>query len=277
MYINRFWSSVWSVLAYLFGIGLLEYIMRSVVTLFGLLRGPEAMLLTTLVSVAVPIAGTLLYMDWSWGWTPEHIGLHRRSSSVLWLLAGLGAGGLAGFLAYLTAWLLNRLGLPAGAGDPAVSPLVLLLMLLRAPAVEIVFRGAVPSRFQADLSPREALLAAPLAPFAWYVLGGALGVAMPNPGLAFTWSIPMSVFLSLLFLRTDSVWLSVGIHTGMMGSALAFRSPGFHTGALVVWTLAALVMLALEWYWQQRTPRRVPPRRTQRVWVWNGRNPWGPH
>lgn len=284
--LNRFWSSVWSVFVYLVSVGLLTEIVQRVATLFGLLNfgGVFATLFTTLVAALTAIAGTLAYLDWRWNWKPEHIGMPRTAGAAGWVAAGVGLGALAGLLAYVAG------SLAAGSGIPAINiPNVQSLDFVELPvlilalfAAEMVFRGAVISRYQADLSQREVLLMAIVTPLAWPIVQRILGqfilpLGGPSPALGGAWAIAESVVLSLLFLRTDSVWLSAGLRSGVLVVAGLF--PAHELGHLLLWGSVAAVLLAMELIKQQRAPRRVQPGggsyRTTRGRTLRG--PWGPH
>lgn len=279
MPVNRFWSSVGSVFAYLVGVGLLQYIIGDIVSLFGLL--PDRFLLPAmaLVSTVVPVVGTIMYTDWKWGWRLDHMGMRTglAASAGLWLLGALSGAGAALLAQAVSVLLAGESLAKAVPVLTSVSPLTLATTLLPLFAAELVFRGAVVSRYQSDLAPREVLLAAPLTPFAWIVFNmifPMFGQVLPN--LTQAWEAPLVVFLTLLFLRTDSVWLSAGIRMGLLGAMLLLTPNTSAAGMVLVWGVAAVVLLALEWFKQQRMPRRVQPRGPQRGRVTRG--PWqGPH
>lgn len=280
MYVNRFWSSVISVVGYLFGIGLLLYVMLSVFTFFGLLTGGLVRTLVTLVlAVAVPIVGTRYYIDWKWNWQFEHIGVNRFPSAGVWLIMGLILGFVAALAAYLISALLSGGGIPLAV--PQLRPFSLLdvvMALMLSFIIELVFRGAVISRYQADLPHKELVLAALLTPFAWMMINQFFGLSGPRTGIDSTWTAAMSVFLTLLFLRLDSVWLTAGLRGGMMGATALLTLRVSETGGLAIWGTAALVLLIQEWMKLQGQPQRMrprrspPPKRGRTI-----RGPWGPH
>lgn len=280
MQVNRFWGSVWSVVAYLFAVALLLYIAQSVATLFGLLPAAWARPVLEVVGLVIPIIGTIGYLDWRWSWRPEHVGLARRFDSAVWILAGLGLGAVAG----LVTLLLTRL-LPGGEGVPglqvATFPVWTLVQLLfLAFITELVFRGAVISRYQADLTHREVLIASTLTPFGWQILQSFFRLGDLPVGTSTAWMAAMSVALTLLFLRTDSVWLSTGIRFGTMASLLITGAGNrqVETGGLLLWGAIAVILLAMEWNKLQGQPKRIEPRGQNR---WGRgrtvRGPWGPH
>lgn len=272
MQVNRFWGSVGSVAAYLFGVGLLQHVIAIVITLFGLVPVGPARILVELAAGIVPLVGTLTYIDWRWGWEAEHIGMPFRVSAVTWLFPGLLLGALASLVAYIGSGGL-RLGLPS---IPPLTPELLLgavVLLLGAFSTEVVFRGAVISRYRADLTRTEALGAAVLTPFIWLLLSSFVGIMAPATGLSTTPLAAMSVFLSLLFFRTDSVWLSVGLRGGALLLVMLLGDQITPNGQLLVWGTAAVVMIVWEMLRQQRMPKRVV--RSNRGKTIRG--PWGPH
>lgn len=280
MQVNRFWGSVWSVVAYLFAVALLVYVVQSVATLFGLLPAAWSRPIIEIVGVVVPIAGTITYLDWRWNWRLEHVGLALRFDSAIWSLAGLGLGAVAALLSFL----LTRL-LPGGEALPglqvAAFPVwTLIQQLFLAFIVELAFRGAVISRYQADLTPREVLIAATLTPFGWQILQSFFRLGDVPVGINTVWMAVMSVALALLFLRTDSVWLSTGLRFGMIATLMitGVGQAQIQTGGLLLWGTVAAILLVLEWNKLQSLPRRIEPRGQHR---WGRgrtvRGPWGPH
>lgn len=283
MPVNRFWRSVGSVAAFLFAIGLLQIILFRVLTLFGIVSvgfGIGLTLVRTVVSL-VPVVGTFLYLDWRWGWGPEHIGLPRQQSAALMGLLGLLIGMAAAVLAHLASalfagrWVTLAGFLPRPFSILDVGDLVLLFV--EAFAVELVFRGVVISRYQADLDDQEAVLAGTLTPFAWVILSTALLGGFPTAGIYNIWQAAMSVALSLLFFRFNSVWLTSGLRVGMLLIPEVLQMEITRMGGLLVWGTAAAVLIAMEWNRLKHLPRPMGPRRNpfrqERSW----RGPWGPH
>jgi hypothetical protein len=274
MVLNRFWSSVGSVAAFLFGVGLLQYVVVTLVTVFGVITGSAAQLLAAVGAAVVPIVGTLQYMDWRWNWKPGRIGVSPKASSVLWL----GLGAIAGAAVALASGAITALAGDAPLALPTfklVNPVALVLPAVMLFAAEMVFRAAVISRYQADLTPREVLLAAPLTPVAWVMLNALFPLGGPPTGMLFgVADLPMLVALSLLYLRTDSVWLSAGLRIGVFLVYAATVTAGPGIGHTALWTVAAVVLFALEWFKQERAPRRMAPKPNRGRTV---RGPWGPH
>jgi len=135
-------------------------------------------------------------------------------------------------------------------------------------------------------------VAAVLTPMAWLILQRLLGYPYPWTGLGSAagfsaaystgsglWPYAMSAVLTLLFLRTDSVWFTAGIRFGAAAALLVVQQGGgADTGVLVVWGTAAVVLAALAWFDQQQGPRRGAPGRGARVIRSRTvRGPWGPH
>jgi len=283
MPVNRFWRSVGSVAAFLFAVGLLQIILLRLLTLFGFVPGGIGVGLTFRMTVVhlVPVIGTFLYLDWRWGWGPEHIGLPRHKSAFLPGLLGLLIGMAAAVVAHLVGAFfaggqVNPADfLPRPFAVSSVGSLVLLLA--EAFAVELVFRGVVISRYQADLDDQEAVLAGTLTPFAWAIIAGALLGGFPSVGISSLWEAAMSVALSLLYLRFNSVWLTFGLRFGMMLLPEVLRMGITERGGFLVWGIAAAVLVAMEWNRLKHLPRPMGPRRNpfrpERTW----RGPWGPH
>ncbi len=280
MYMNRFWSSVWGVALFLMAVGLLQYVVYRIAVLFGLLAA-VAPLMWKVVAAVVPLVGALTYIDWRWAWKPEHVGLVRTRSAALWLVPGLFFGALAALLAYaLSAFLSGSLLTVPGISSLSVGALLGVAgTMVIAFNTELIFRGVVISRYQADLSHRELLLAATLTPFGWMLVQALFGFGAPPTGIDSLYMAAMSVFLSLLFLRTDSVWLSAGLHAGMVGTAGLLNLRITEAGGLAVWGTAAAILLALDWIRYQGMPRPLQRGRTGRRTVRGRtiRGPWGPH
>lgn len=273
-----FWASIWSVVAYLFGLGLLQYIAFSLVTAFGLM--PQA-ISAVLVALAVPfvqLAGTYLYIDWRWGWRFDNIGMALTPASAGWGAIGLVLGAIVAGVGVLLNGLMN--GGPLMVTPPPASawPLLsIVFVCLQGFALEAVFRGAAISRYQADMAHREVLLAATLTPFGWQLIQMLMPVPLGN-GIDSAWSAAMSVALALIFIRSESAWFAGGLRAGTTAALLLLgvSSRSFEQGGLLVWGVVAVVLLALEWHRQQKAPRRVQsqPRVSRGRTV---RGPWGPH
>jgi membrane protease YdiL (CAAX protease family) len=282
MPVNRFWASIGSAASFLFAIGLLHYILLSIVTLFGLLPASIGMQIELIAAVLVPVVGSLVFVKWRWNWSPEHVGLSRNQVSAVWLFLGAVVGLVAGFLAVLLTRWMGGQGLFLGIGSIGVSWVSLLFLLLSGFVVELVYRGVLVSRFQADLNHRELLLAAILAPFAWTLIQQFFRFDQPPTQIVNAWSAAMSVALALIFIRYDSVWLTAGLRFGMFGaiSLLGTTRDRVESGGLLVWGTIAAVLLVLEWRKLQGTPQRVQPSRGPRGLRTSGRTvrgPWGPH
>ncbi|HLN64004.1 MAG TPA: CPBP family glutamic-type intramembrane protease [Symbiobacteriaceae bacterium] len=273
MGLNRFWGSVWGVVSYLFGVGLLQYVIVALVQLFGLASGPAVAVLVEVARAVVPIAGTLLYIDWRWNWKAAHIGLVPQPAAMARLGLGLVAGGLMAAVsaAVSTVWLGGALTMPAFL---AVNPFRLVVTLVTLFGAEVVYRGAAIARFQKDLTLREALYAALLTPL--LALLAQAFVGGPSAGIEVFGDLPMAVALSLLYLRTGSVWLTAGVHMAVYAAYELTSLQRVGPGHTLVWLVAAAVLLALEWFRQERMPKRVASRsnsnRGRTV-----RGPWGPH
>jgi membrane protease YdiL (CAAX protease family) len=281
VYVNRFWSSVGGVALYLLGIGLLQYLLVIVGTLFGLL--PGGLVRTTiieLIAIGAPVIGTLTYINWKWAWKAEHIGAVRSSAGAVWLVIGLMIGMVAAVVAYLLSALFSGGAIPFAVPPFAAFGFIAFFRTLAlAFGIELVFRGAVISRYQADLPYKELLIAALLTPFAWALIAGFFILPGPLTGIGNLWLVALSLFLTLLFLRTDSVWLSAGLRAGMVGMVAALPLQISDTGGLAVWGTAAAILLFQEWRKLQGQPQRVAPRRGPQP-PGRGRTirgPWGPH
>lgn len=276
MPVNRFWSSIWSVAAYFFGIGLLQYILVQVATLFGLLPAVAAVPIALVVGLVAPVVGTMYYIDWRWSWKAEHIGLSRNPATAagMWLL-GLAGGVVAALLAHVVSESLTAgaftVSTPAFASS--INPLILAGALLPYFVVELVFRGAAISRLQADLSQREVLIAAPLVPLLWFLITSLFRSGALPMGIESTSDMAATLFVALLFLRTDSVWFSAGLRMGFVAAIALLLLRVTDQGGMVVWGIGALVLLAMELSKLQRMPRRMTPQRGRTT-----RGPWnGPH
>jgi hypothetical protein len=260
-------------------VGLLQFILLSVATLFGLVPDAAQDPITLVVGLAAPIVGTMYYIDWRWSWKGEHIGLSRNpgASALTWLL-GLAGGAVAAFLAHIVSELLKTgtFTFVAPAFDASVNPMLLAEALLPLFVVELVYRGAAISRLQADLSPREVLIGAPLLPVLGFLISALFERGELPLGIATRSDLAATVFLALLFLRTDSVWLSAGLRMGFMAAISLLSLPVTDQGGLVVWGVGALVLLAMELAKLQRMPKKVTQR--GRTTGRTTRGPWGgPH
>ncbi len=281
MPLNRFWSSVWSVALYLLGLSFLVDVVVTIATFFGLMPEALAKLVALPVGTLAVIVGTFVYADWRWGWTAEHMGLHRRPGAIVGGLGGgIVLGGIAAVLVQLVAGWSSGAGLTLQTVAFSTPLLIGLVMaLLTSFVVELVFRAAAISRYQADLSQREILLAATLTPIAWSVIQALLNLGGLSTGIRTVWEMAMSVALALLFIRFDSAWLTTGIRFGMGATflLLGMDPRELDQGGLAVWGTVAAVLLALEWFRQQGQPKRVQPSRGRVVRGRTIRGPWGPH
>jgi membrane protease YdiL (CAAX protease family) len=251
--LNPFWRSVWEVFLFLAGISLLGSIVTILVGWMPL--GTNLHLI--LEGAVVPIAGAMTYLNWRWGWRADTIGL-RAKRVPLWLGAGLGLGVISLAAIYLLGALfgdplpkLNRMDERALISGFAWA--------LVAVAVEIIFRGGVIPRFQADLGAKEAFWAALLAPAVWTYLSGGIFGGIPTgivPG-AF-WTPFFSAVLTLLYLRTGSLWLTIGLHV-TMGALPVLLGAVLPQTALLYWMAAAIILALLEWSRLKRLPRRMNP------------------
>jgi membrane protease YdiL (CAAX protease family) len=291
MPMNRFWSSFWTVAGFLLLLGWLQRLVDTVVTLFGILDkiSTQASSLVLFLSWAVvPAWGALKFVDWRWGWKPDNAGLRTTPAAAFWLIPGLLAGGLAVALVYLIG---GGSISPSLGRFPSVADAVVILALVAAGAFasEVVYRGVLISRFQQDLSGMQMLLLAIGMPFVWTFAQHAIGRVLfinpvPSTGILGLGTAVMSVFLSLLFLRTDSVWLTAGMRipvalmgTGIMGE---IRPPMVDQGLLIVFGIPAVILLLMELdkMGTFRRPGGGPRRGPQRVVHGKTvRGPWGPH
>ncbi|MBY6275883.1 hypothetical protein [Symbiobacterium thermophilum] len=281
MHLNRFWSSVWTVAGFLLLITLLQMIADQVVTLFGLLGSvaPSAARWAVAASHAVvPIAASLTYIDWRWGWKADNAGLRPTFAARFWFLPGL-AGGLA--LAGL-AFLLGGWGRMPQLNLGVESLVQAALTSAALFGVELILRGIAISRFEQDLSGRDVLLLALVTPVAWVVLTALFGLGWPAPqiraqfgGLA---GLTFSALQSLLFLQTQSVWLVAGVHIGLYLGRNVLGLDYGQAGLLLVTAVPAALLLWRELN-RMRTIRPAGPRPGKRRVVYGKtvRGPWGPH
>lgn len=274
MPMSRFWSSFWTVAGFLFLIGLFQMIADIILTGFGLLPKDWQVPMLLVSQAVVPIFATLTYVDWRWGWKADNAGLRRTGAAAFWLLPGLLVGLLAGGLVLLISGGLTdglKLSLSQGGLFTAV------FFAIGAFSTELIFRGVVVSRLQSDLSGWELLIAAVGMPIAWtfaqMVLGLGIGAGIYGLGGAV-----FSAFLTLLFLRTDSVWLSAGIRAGLLLLLLLLNRGLSDAALLLVFAVPTAILLWLE-IDKQRTIRRPGPRKGPQRVVFGKtvRGPWGPH
>lgn len=288
---SRFWSSFWTVSGFLLLIGWLLSLAESVFTLFSLLDFvlPQVAWWIHLICWGVvPLLGSLKFIDWRWGWKPDNAGLRQTPAAAFWLLPGLAAG----VVAVVLSSLIGGQSLPTGWLELSLRGwLIALLWALVVFSSEVVFRGVVISRFQQDLAGRDRLIMALAMPLIWTfaqaILRGAIYVN-PNPptGVISLGTAAMSVFLSLLFLRTDSVWLTAGIRipVALLGAEFAPIIDQANwisdQGLLIVFGLPAVILLVLEIMKLNnvRRPGGGQRRGPQRTIHGNTiRGPWGPH
>lgn len=291
---SRFWSTFWTVAGFLFLIGWLQGIIDIILGLFGVLDivAPQISEWVHRIGWAVvPIWGALTWIDWKWGWKPENAGLRTTSAAVFWLLPGLLVGALAAGLAHLVEGMLNGGTIGVAPSLPVSTLALVVLVAGQLFGSELVYRGVLISRIQYDLSGRDLLILAIGMPFVWTLAQQVIG-QMINL-IPFTWitgagTAALSVFLSLLFLRTDSVWLGAGMRIGLMlaaslvglkaGDPAAVGARGTGTGMLIVFGIPALILLLMEIN-KLGNIRRPGPRggRQRVVQSKTVRGPWGPH
>lgn len=284
--VNRFWGAIWRVVMLVIAIRLLEYVLGLALMLFGILPllvskdVTEWILL--LVAIGVPTVGTLTYVDWQWGWKPENMGLARRPAAIGWALAGLALGAVAvGAIHAVAAYLP---GGPGGIVEPALKATIGLPALLNAIAVavglEVVYRGAALSRYQTDLDERQVLWAGLLTALAAMIFDTLFRVGVTSGGGSMG-TAAMAVALTMIFLRTDSVWFTAGLHVAAAGLPHILSVNTDDGARTLVWGVVAAILLALELLRQNRAPRRVRsggrsgPQRVNRGRTVRG--PWGPH
>lgn len=286
---SRFWSTFWTVLGCLLLVGWVAGITGEVVGLFGLLShvAPTVSLWLALINLAVvPIWAALTFIDWRWGWTTDNAGLRLTPAAVFWLLPGLLAGGLAAAFARLIT------GGPLGLAPLSAELLALVLLVaVQIFGAELIYRGVAISRLQYDLAGRDLLILAIGIPFVWtlaqQVIVRLIFISpVPGTGIAGLGTAAVSVFLSLLFLRTDSVWLAAGVRMGLVITA-ALLGVGrvedlrvLEQGLLIVFGIPAVILLLLEINKFGNLRRPDGPRGGGRQRVVYGktvRGPWGPH
>lgn len=255
MPISPFWRAVGEVAGLLLAVSLLNVLSGMILGVFAI--GVFAPILGALQG-AIAVAGALTYMSWRWGWQADTIGL-TGARNLRWLPAGLGLG----LGALVLTWALS---IPFGYGlIPAVNPtttglVAALPFLVSVLAVEVVYRGGATARLQADLAPKEALWTALVLPLVAYWLGGFLavqtGIQAGQP-----WTLFFTAALTLLYLRTGSLWLNLGLHgvvvlvPVLLGLRLAPQA------ALLLWAVVVAILLYLEWKRIERMPRRLGPTR----------------
>ena len=286
---SRFWSTFWTVLGCLHLIGWVTGITGEVVGLFGLLRlvAPTVNFWLAQINLTVvPIWAALTFIDWRWGWKPDNAGLRLYPAAWFWLLPGILAGGVAAVVATLISG-----GALALASLSLESLVLLLLMMVQIFGAELIYRGVLISRLQSDLAGRDLLVLALAIPFVWtlaqQVVARLIFISpVPGTGIAGLGTGALSVFLSLLFLRTDSVWLAAGVRMGLLvvaalfglgrGGDLSLIEPGL----LIVFGVPAVILLLMEIARLNNLRRPGGPRGGGRQRVVYGktvRGPWGPH
>lgn len=289
MPMGRFWSTFWTVLGCLLLVGWVSGITGEVVVLFGLLSyaAPTIALWLSLINVAVvPIWAALTFIDWRWGWRPDNAGLRLTPAAAFWLVPGLLAGGLAAVIARLIT------GGPLGLAPLSAELLVmLLLMAVQLFGAELIYRGLVISRLQYDLAGRDLLIMAIGIPFVWTLAQQMLVrlifiSPVPGTGITGLGTAAVSVFLSLLFLRTDSVWLAAGVRmglvivAGLLGLGRVGNLQSLDQGLLIVFGIPAVLFLLLEIAKLNNLRRPGGPRgggRQRTTYGKTVRGPWGPH
>ncbi|HEY3364561.1 MAG TPA: hypothetical protein VGK74_05870 [Symbiobacteriaceae bacterium] len=279
---NRLLASLGTVAAYLLGIGLLQYIISSIASLFGLLPAALAPWVGAMVMAVVPIVGTIVYLDWRWAWRLEHIGMEWNGQAAVRLVLGAVLGLLAALAAHSVTWLMSGPAWPLLPQSWNLRPFTgseLITVLGGAFATEMVFRGAVVSRYEADLHDWEIVGAAVLTPFLWDMVQRFMRLGMLDTAVGSLWLGAMSVSLTLLFLRFESAWLTAGLRFGMATGMMLLPLVVSDNSALIIWGAVAVVLAVLEWFRRQGMPRKLPPRRgPQRVVRGKTvRGPWGPH
>lgn len=277
MQLNRFWSAIWTVVGFLFSIALLQYIADNVVTLFGLLPalagGRVTFWVMGIAAAILPIAGALAYINWRWSWGPEHIGLRWTATAPVWLLGGLAVGGALayGIVQVEQFFPSTTPNLPVVVGEPA------LIFALQALALEVVYRGVLISRLEYDLARKEFLLSAILLPLVWVPVQTFFQFTQPSTGVVALGTAALSVTLSLLFMRTESVWLTAGLRAGLYLAVWALGLPLSERGLMLVFGPLALVLFLMEWLKVKPISRPGTRRTQQRTFGKTVRGPWGPH
>lgn len=256
MQMSPYWRTVWEVALLLLGVSLLTMLTGTLLSLLAF--GPLVLILPLLQSL-VPAVGALVYLNWRWGWQADTIGL-TGGRHLRWLPAGLGLGLLALVLTHGLGLLFGGTVLPAI--DPqfqvwlAVGPELLSVL-----SVELLFRGGATARLQADLAPKEALWTALALPLAAAWLGGRL-ISVPT-GIfgSEPWTLFFTASLTLLYLRTGSLWLNLGLSAVVSALPLALGLLVLPQAALLLWVVVTVILLLLEWRRVDRMPRRFGPQR----------------
>jgi membrane protease YdiL (CAAX protease family) len=247
--LNPFWRSVWEVFLFLVGISLLGSIVTILIGWIPL--GINLHLI--LEGAVVPIAGAMAYLNWRWGWQADTIGL-RAKPGPLWFGVGVGIGVISLAAIYLLGALFGA-PLPKVNRPDEVALLSGFASALLAVAAEIIFRGGVTPRFQADLGAKEAFWAALVAPVVSTYLSSGIPTGIVPGAL---WTLFFSAVLTLLFLRTGSLWLTIGLHATMGAMPVVLRDV-LPQAALLYWGAVAILLALLEWSRLKRFPRRINP------------------
>lgn len=250
---SPFWRAVVEVALLLLAVSLLTMISGMVLGAFAI-----PLLILGALQGVVAVVGALTYLSWRWGWRADTIGL-TGARHLRWLPAGLGLGLVALALTY-------GLGIPFGyskmptftvttGGLVAVIPVLISVL-----AVELIFRGGATARLQADLAPKEALWTALAVPLVATWLSGFFtvqtGIQAGQP-----WTLFFTAALTLLYIRTGSLWLNLGLHAvvralpALIGLVLAPQA------ALLLWVAVVAILLFLQWKRIDRMPRRLAPQR----------------
>lgn len=256
MQMSPYWRAVWEVALLLLGVSLLTTLTGTLLSFLAF--GPLVVILA-LLQALVPAVGALVYLNWRWGWRADTIGL-TGARHLRWLPAGLGLGLLALALTHGLGILLGGPLLPAISSEfqvwLAVGPALISVL-----SVELLFRGGATARLQADLAPKEALWTALALPLVAAWLGGSLidiptGIHGREP-----WTLFFTASLTLLYLRTGSLWLNLGLSAVVTVLPLAVGLLILPQAALLLWVTVAVILLILQWRRVDRMPRRFGPQR----------------
>lgn len=256
MQMSPYWRAVWEVALFLLGVSLLSTLTGM---LFSFLAFGSLIFVLAFVQSLVPAVGALVYLDWRWGWRADTIGLtgwrHLR-----WLPAGVGLGALALVLTHGLGILFG------GSMMPTLHPELQVWLavgpaLVSVVAVELLFRAGATARLQADLAPKEALWTALALPLVAYWLSGSLisvpsGIHSREP-----WTLFFTAALTMLYLRTGSLWLNLGLSVVVTVLPLGLGLLILPQAALLLWVTVAAILLLMEWRRVDRMPRRFGPQR----------------
>lgn len=256
MQMSPYWRTVSEVALLLLGVSLLTTLTGTLLSFLAF--GPLALIVALLQSL-VPAVGALVYLNWRWSWRADTIGL-TGARHLRWLPAGLGLGLLALALTHL-------LGLLFGGPLVPTTELNALAWMAAAPAlisvlaVELLFRGGATARLQADLAPKEALWTALALPLVAAWLSGSLiripsGISGREP-----WTLFLTASLTLLYLRTGSLWLNLGLSAVVTVLPLILGLSVQPQAALLLWVTVTVLLLIFAWRRVERAPRRVGPQR----------------